>query len=143
MSANKILIIDDDMKYISQLLEILKEYDLKVGFSVNAPEALNILNSTSYDLIILDINMPIMNGFEVLEELKNSKTTRLIPVLMSSSESDKESVLKAIKLGADDYLLKPIDQNALLDKVSTLLQIRDFVLRWGLLPDITKKSKRN
>lgn len=143
MNANKILIIDDDMKYISQLLEIFKEYDLKVGFSVNAPDALNILNSTSYDLIILDINMPIMDGFEVLEELKSSKTTRLIPVLMSSSDSNKESVLKAIKLGADDYLLKPVEEDILLDKVSSLFRIRDFVLRWGLLPDIIKKSKRN
>lgn len=134
MNANKIFIIDDDLKYISQITKILSDYDLKVGFSVNAQDALDILATTSYDLIILDINMPRMNGFDVLKELKSSKTTKLIPVLMSSSDSDKESVLKAINLGADDYILKPVEEELLVNKMSDLLRIRKFILRWGLLP---------
>ena len=131
---NRVLIIDDDIEYISQLAEILKEDAYKVGFARSAENGLEVLDSIDYDLIILDINMPRMNGFEVLEELKSNKRHRLIPVLMSSSDTHKESVLKSLTLGADDYIIKPIDADLLLDKVFHLMKIRNFIKKWGVLP---------
>ncbi len=131
---NKILLIDDDSSFLGQAIELLKKNRYKVGFALNAKDGLNMLEKTQYDLIILDINMPLKNGFDVLKDLKAEKSLKLIPVLMSTSESDKEIVLKAIKLGADDYLVKPLDEKILLDKVYSLLKIRNFIKRWGILP---------
>ena len=131
---NRILIIDDDPSFISQVTQILKKENYKVGFALNAKDGLCKLEAVSYDVVILDINMPGMNGFEVLEELKSSKTYKLIPVLMSTADANKEIVLKAIKNGADEYIVKPIDVESFLDKVYTLMRIRNFIKRWGVLP---------
>ena len=131
---DKILIVDDDREYISQLAEILEEEGYQVGFTANGQMAFNMLDSVTYDLIILDINMPRMNGMDVLKELKSTKSTRLTPVLMSTGDSSSDSVTRAIKLGADDYIVKPIDVDLLLDKVYVLLKIRNFIKRWGVMP---------
>jgi len=131
----KILIIDDDREYISQIAEILEEEEgYSVGFTTDGYVAFDMLNAVTYDLIILDLNMPRISGMEVLKELKNTKTTRLIPVLMSTGDSSVEAVKKAIKLGADDYIVKPLDVDMFLDKIYVLLKIRSFVKRWGVLP---------
>ncbi len=130
----KILIIDDDREYISQLAEVLQEEGYLVGFTANGQMAFNMLDSTTYDLIILDINMPRMNGMEILKELKATKSTRLTPVLMSTGDSSTESVKRAIKLGADDYIVKPLDVELLLDKIYVLIKIRTFIKRWGVMP---------
>ena len=133
-SESRILIIDDDATLVSQLVEILTKDGYKVGFALSAKNGLQSLDATEYDLIVLDINMPRMNGFDVLSELKSNKRHKLIPVLMSTAEADRESVVKAIKLGADDYVVKPINAELLLHKVSELFKIRNFIKRWGVLP---------
>ena len=131
--TSRVLIIDDDVKVISQLSTLLSNGGYKVGFSMSAEDGLQVLDSVEYDIIVLDINMPRMNGFDVLEELKSNKRFKLIPVLMSTGESDKKSVLKAIELGADDYIIKPIDASLFLDKVYSLARIRSFIKKWGVL----------
>ena len=131
----KILIIDDDREYISQLAEVLEEEGYQVGFTTSGLSAFNMLDSINYDLIILDINMPRMNGMEVLSELKSTKTTRLTPVLMSTGDSSADSVKQAVQLGADDYIIKPIDVDLFLDKIYVLMKIRNFVKKWGVLPN--------
>ena len=132
---NKILLIDDDSSFLGQAIEVLKKNKYKVGFALNAVDAFKILEKTQYDLIILDINMPIKDGFDILQELKVSKSYKLIPVLMSTSETQKEVVLKAIKYGADDYIVKPLNEEILLNKVYMLLKIRNFIKRWGIIPN--------
>ena len=131
----KILIIDDDREYISQVAEVLEEEEgYSVGFTTNGYDAFNLLSVVKYDLIILDINMPRINGLDVLKELKETKTTKLIPVLMSTGDSSVDAVKNAILLGADDYIVKPLDVDMFLDKIYVLLKIRSFVKRWGVLP---------
>ena len=130
----KILIIDDDRTYISQIAEILEEEGYLIGFTTNPQVGYTMLDSAEYDLIILDIHMPRITGLEVLKELKSSKTTKLIPILMSTGDSSKDSVQQAIQLGADDYIVKPIELDLFLDKVFVLLKIRNFVKKWGVLP---------
>lgn len=131
---NRVLIIDDDAHFVSQITEILQKEGYKVGFALNAKDGLTKLDVANYDLVILDINMPEMNGFEVLKELKSSKTHKLTPVLMSTSSSDKDIVVKAVHHGADDYIIKPLDVDSLLDKVYILMRIRSFIKKWGVLP---------
>ena len=130
----KILIVDDDRTYISQIAEILEREGYSVGFTTNPQMGYNMLESVQYDLIILDIHMPGVSGLEVLKELKETKTTKLIPVLMSTGDSTKNSVHQALQFGADDYIVKPIDIDLLLDKVFILLKMRAFVKKWGVLP---------
>lgn len=132
---DRILIVDDDRQYIAQLAELLESEDIEVGFATNGGDALKIVQAIEYDIIILDINMPRMSGLDVLKELKDSKSTKMTPVLMSTGESDKDTVLTAIKLGADDYIVKPIEADILFDKLYVLFKIRSFVKRWGVLPN--------
>ena len=131
---DKILIIDDDSIFVSQLAELLHKEGYKVGFALNAENGMQMLSTTNYELIILDLNMPRVNGMEVLKELKSTKSLSLIPVLMSTSEADKDVVLAALRIGADDYIVKPIDIDTILDKIYGLLKIRHFIRRWGVLP---------
>jgi len=132
-AESKILVVDDNAEIVSQIVEILAKDGYKVGFTLNAKDGLKVLDTIDYDLIILDINMPRMNGFDFLLELKSNKRHKLIPVLMNTAEADKSSVVKAIKLGADDYIIKPINKKVLLEKVADLFKIRNFVKRWGVL----------
>jgi len=131
---SRILIIDDDATLVSQLVEILAEDGYRVGFALNAQDGLASLDTVAYDLIVLDINMPFMDGFDLLKELKSNKRHKLIPILMSTAEADRESVLKAIHLGADDYIVKPIDKRLFLHKIAELFKIRNFIKKWGVLP---------
>jgi len=131
---NKILLIDDDSRFLGQAIELLKKNKYKIGFALNVEDAFKVLDKTKYDLIILDINMPFKNGLDMLKELKATKSYKLIPILMSTSESDKDIVLKTIKLGADDYIVKPLNEEILLSKVHTLLKISNFIKRWGVIP---------
>ena len=133
MTENKVLIIDDDMEFIQLIAEILDSKGYKVGFSLSAEDALKVLDAVDYDLIILDLNMPRINGFDVIEELKSNKRHKLIPILMSTADARKKSVLKAIQLGADDYIIKPVDEELFLEKIGFLFKIRNFVKRWGVL----------
>jgi len=134
MIEDRILIIDDDSIFVSQLAELLHKEGYKVGFALNAENGIQMLTSTNYDLIVLDLYMPRVDGMELLKELKSVKSLSLIPVLMSTAEADKKVVIEALKNGADDYIIKPIDIDIILEKIRGLLKIRHFVKRWGVLP---------
>ena len=134
MTEDRILIIDDDSIFVSQLAELLHKKGYKVGFALNAENAMQMLTATNYDVIILDLYMPRVDGMEFLKEVKSIKSLSLIPVLMSTAEADKKVVIEALKSGADDYIIKPIDVDKILEKVRGLLKIRHFVKRWGVLP---------
>jgi len=104
-----ILIVDDEpynVDYLEQELEDLG-YDTISAF--NGQEALEQVAAESPDIILLDITMPVMNGFEALTHLKADKGTRDIPVIVISAMDDMDSVVRGIELGAEDYLPKPFD----------------------------------
>jgi two-component system phosphate regulon response regulator PhoB len=73
------------------------------------------------DLILLDVMMPLMTGFEVLAALKENEKTRNIPILMVTAQSKEDEVLKGLELGADDYITKPFSPNELAARVKTVL----------------------
>jgi CheY-like chemotaxis protein len=105
----RILIVDDEpfnVDYLEQELEDLGFETLSAG---NGQEALEIVMAESPDLILLDIMMPVMDGFAVLARLKENKAWRDIPVVVISASDEMESVAKGIELGAEDYLPKPSD----------------------------------
>ena len=111
-----VLIVDDDITYMRMVYEWLKE-DYHVGMASNGVQAISYLARNKADLILLDYEMPIANGPQVLEMLKNDSETGQIPVMFLTGHSDRESVMSVLGLKPEDYLLKSIDRTTLLKKL--------------------------
>jgi len=117
----RILIVDDDPINV-QLMEaqLASKYDIIEAFS--GEEALDILNREKPDLIILDVMMPGINGYEVCRRIKSSEETSFIPVIIVTALSSRDDRLEGIEAGADDFLTKPIDRVELLTRSKNLLE---------------------
>jgi adenylate cyclase len=118
-----LLVVDDneDNRYVlSQQLNI-QGYD-NITTATNGHEALNNLRSKSFDLVLLDIMMPDLNGYEVLERMRSSPELRNIPVIMISGIGELDSVVRCIELGAEDYLPKPFEPTLLRARVRATLE---------------------
>lgn len=115
----KILMIEDDM----ELAEILTEYLEQFGYVVETEDdpfkALSILKLKSYNLVILDLTLPGMDGLEVCEAIRERQD---IPIIISSARSDVTDKVNALELGADDYLPKPYDPRELEARISSVLR---------------------
>lgn len=119
----RILIVDDneDNRY-TLARRLRREGWTNLVMAENGRDALDRIAKERFDLILLDIMMPEVNGYEVLERLKADAGTRDIPVLMISASSDIESVVRCIELGAEDYLLKPFNPVLLRARVNACLE---------------------
>ncbi|MGB2867102.1 MAG: response regulator [Bacteroidota bacterium] len=116
------ILVAEDQKHIRNLIE----YKLKnVGFDVVAVEdgaaALETAKAILPDLIMLDVMMPLMTGFEVLSALKQDARTKGIPVLLVTAQSKEHEILHGLELGADDYITKPFSPNELAARVKKVL----------------------
>ena len=111
-----VLIVDDDITYMRTVYEWLKD-TYHVGMASNGVQAISYLAKNRADLILLDYEMPIANGPQVLSMLKNDSDTGQIPVMFLTGHGDRESVLSVVGLSPVDYLLKTIDKNSLLEKL--------------------------
>lgn len=124
-SQQKILIVDDNPKNLQVLGKILQDESYKLEFAVDGKAALEWINNTEFDLILLDIMMPGMNGFEVCKEIRLlTGINNDVPVIFLSADNDRESILKGFELGAQDYLTKPFDVRELLARVRTQLELK-------------------
>src|SRR5215218_10032860 len=118
----RILLVDDNEDNRYTLARRLKrEGWSNLATAQNGREALNMIAEEPFDLVLLDILMPEMNGYEVLEKLKADAATRDIPILMISALSEFESVVRCIELGADDYLPKPFNPVLLRARIGACL----------------------
>jgi two-component system cell cycle sensor histidine kinase/response regulator CckA len=126
MGNNTILIIDDDENAIKLLKVMLKSENYNLLSALRGEEGLKIVADTLPDLILLDVLMPEMDGFEVCRRLKQEQKTRIIPVVMITALKEKEFCLKALEEGADDFLSKPVDKTELLARIKSLLRIRTY-----------------
>jgi class 3 adenylate cyclase len=122
MTQPKILIVDDEPFNVDYLEQELEDMGYSLITARNGIEALEQVRSEKPDLILLDIMMPIMDGFAVLNELKKDAYLRHIPVVVISAVNDLESVVKGIKLGAEDYLPKPFEPTLLHARISASLE---------------------
>lgn len=111
-----VLIVDDDITYMRTVYEWLKD-TYHVGMAGNGVQAISYLAKNKADLVLLDYEMPIANGPQVLAMLKNDSQTGQIPVMFLTGHGDRESVLSVVDLKPVDYLLKTIDKNSLLKKL--------------------------
>jgi len=118
----KILLVDDTPENIDTLGTLLKDYKRQVA--LNGEKALKLARKDPKpDLILLDIMMPGIDGYEVCTELKKDIETRDIPIIFLTSKTDRESLLKGFDIGAQDYITKPFDVRELMARVKTQLEI--------------------
>lgn len=122
MTSQKILVVDDEPFNVDYLEQELEDLGCEILTAVNGQEALDKVQSEVPDLILLDIMMPVMDGFEVLSRLKADPSTRDIPVIVISANNDLQSVVQGIKLGAEEYLPKPFEPVLLHARISSSLE---------------------
>lgn len=119
-SGKKIVAVDDSAIILKMLEKVLGEkYD--IHSFVDGNRALEFLKKKIPDLIILDIDMPGISGYEMLDKIKKEDQLMDVPVIFLTSNSDKSHVVKAAASGANDYVVKPIDEEILLSKIEKLL----------------------
>jgi two-component system sensor histidine kinase/response regulator len=114
-----ILLVDDEPKNIQLLGNLLQQQGYAVEFATSGEEAIQWVNTRTFDLILLDVMMPEMDGYEVGQRLKSHPATREIPVIFLTAKTDTESVVRGFNLGAVDYVTKPFQQQELLARVRT------------------------
>lgn len=115
----KILLVDDDIELTELLAELLSLEGFNVHTVHNGQEALNELESQHYDLILLDVMMPVLNGIETLKQVRQKY---VLPVLMLSARDDEIDRVLGLELGADDYLPKPFNDRELVARIKAILR---------------------
>lgn len=122
-AENKTILVVDDAKTIRKsLINILEKSGFEVAEASDGVEALSVAMSKKVDLFTVDVMMPRMNGYDFVKNIRNTPEYVKTPVIMISSKSEQIDKMRGIDSGADDYLIKPFDKNALLKTINKLLQ---------------------
>jgi phosphoserine phosphatase RsbU/P len=129
----KLLIVDDEELNREGLARRLQKHDYDIALAKNGREAIELLGSTPYDLVLLDIMMPGMNGLEVLKFLRRVDSLIDLPIIMVTAKGESEDVVEALELGANDYVTKPLDFPVVLARIRTQLALRRAVARVKVL----------
>jgi two-component system chemotaxis response regulator CheY len=112
------LVVDDSRVIRKVARRILEEMDFEISEAVDGQEALNSCNGTMPDVILLDWNMPVMNGLEFLKALRQSPGGEVPVVLFCTTENDMSHISQAISAGADEYIMKPFDREIIEAKLA-------------------------
>src|SRR5512135_1834349 len=120
---SKILIVDDSQLIHSMYRLVLNRYkNCKIVDAMNGLEALDVLSrENDFNLILLDINMPVMNGLQFMEKIKNENIYKHIPIIVISTEGKEEDTLRALQLGATGYVVKPFKPHMLYELIEKVL----------------------
>jgi CheY-like chemotaxis protein len=118
---NKILLVDDDSKNLQIAMNILKDYN--VIYAQSGDKALELLQKNKFDLILLDVVMPIMDGYYVCSKIKENEKTKKIPIIFLTVKDDEKDIVKGFELGAVDYITKPFYSEVLLKRVEVHLKL--------------------
>jgi CheY-like chemotaxis protein len=118
----KLLVVDDTEMNRDALSRLLKRKGFEVNTAVNGQEALAMLQRDTPQLVLMDMWMPVMDGFEATKQIKANPTTKTIPVIGLSADGSSEAVEKMLAAGCDEYETRPLDSVRLLDKIQMLLE---------------------
>ena len=130
---DKVLLVDDERRMVDLLALYLKPYHYSWKKALGANEALSYIKEETFDLILLDIMMPEMNGWKLCQEIRGFSD---VPIIMVTARDQKEDIVKGLRMGADDYITKPINEDELLARMEALLRRRiatDHIKVDGLL----------
>ena len=125
MAESKILIADDNAANCELLEAYLADIDCEVGMAVDGQDTLDKVASFQPDLILLDIMMPKLNGFEVCKKIKEDARTRRIMILMVTALDERGDIERAVAAGTDDFLSKPVQKVELVKRVQNMLRLKD------------------
>ena len=120
----RLLIIDDAPDSIAAAAAVLQTSDYELHAAVNAHAALNLIKETPPDLILLDYEMPVCSGPQVLEMIRNEAATREIPVIFLTAKSDRDSVMKVLSLKPEGYLLKTKTPDEIKESIAAFFATR-------------------
>jgi HD-like signal output (HDOD) protein/CheY-like chemotaxis protein len=154
LKAPKILIVDDEERNIRLLKAMLLSEKYCLTGVLSSKEALDSLDEIDPDLILLDVMMPEIDGFEVCSLIKQDEKNRAIPVIIVTALDEKEHRIKALEAGADDFISKPVDRTELMIRVKSLLRIKayhdklissfkEIAVKNSQLQELEKKAKKN
>ena len=118
----KILFVDDEADIVSTVECRLKWADFDVVTASNGKEGLDKAVSEKPNLILLDTNMPVMNGYEMLEQLRKNPQLKDVPVIMLTAMCEAQDIAKASSYGIADYITKPFDFTVLMEKITNILE---------------------
>jgi len=119
-----VLVVDDNLQNLELILAYLEDVGCQTLSAESGQEALDIIRKTPPDLVLLDVMMPKISGFEVCKRIKNNPNTTEIPVIMVTALNEIGDIERAIDSGADDFLSKPVNKWELLTRVKTMLKLK-------------------
>jgi len=138
-TPQKILVVDDEKSDRDWLVHLLEAKSYKVSAVSDGQSALEVVAIDPPDLVMLDVRMPGLDGFEVTHRLKSDPATSAIPIIMVTGVDDRESRIHSLELGAEEFLLKPVDREELWARVRNLLKLKKY---GDLLAEHAKTSDR-
>ncbi len=127
LSESVILVVDDNEQNVELMQAYLDELPCKVLTAFDGVEAINLIEDAdqpSPDLILLDVMMPKMSGFDVCKKLKNDPETRTIPIMMVTALNELGDIERGVESGTDDFVTKPVNKLELITRVKSLLKVR-------------------
>ncbi len=123
---SRILIADDNLPNSELLEAYLADLDCEIAMSADGQETLNQVQAFQPDLILLDVMMPKLSGFEVCRKLKDNPATRRIMILMVTALNELGDIERAVQAGTDDFLSKPVNKLELIKRVENMLKLKDI-----------------
>ncbi len=124
VAQSRVLVVDDNAQNLELLVAYLDGLDCEVATAVDGVDALGKIQEDPPDLILLDIMMPRMSGFEVCRKVKTDPTTRDIPVIMVTALNELGDIERGVESGTDDFITKPVNRLELVTRVRSLLRVR-------------------
>lgn len=138
----KVLVVDDSQLGIDLIFELSEDSGYEIHSAVNARMALDRLKNERFDLVLLDVMMPVMNGYEVCREIKNTPGISDIPVIFITAKNDFESVARGFEAGAVDYVTKPFNARELVMRVKTHLDLIRSKQELEIAKELAEESSR-
>jgi two-component system, sensor histidine kinase and response regulator len=120
-----ILIVDDNPKNLQVLGNTLKMQNYKIEFAINGQKAIEWIDKQKFDLVLLDVMMPEMDGYEVCTIIRKNDNHKNLPIIFLTARTDTEGIVKGFEVGAQDYITKPFNTAELLIRVKTQLELKD------------------
>lgn len=124
--STKVLIVDDNKENIDLIAYFLKPQNYQILTAFDGVEALEIIEHDQPDIILLDIMLPKMDGFQVCERIKKDRKTQFIPIIMITALKELKDKIRSLEVGADDFISKPFENVELLTRVKSLLRIKNY-----------------
>lgn len=121
----KILIVEDEKITSLSFCKSLNQFGYETAEAQNGKEAVEKVQTEPFDLIIMDLMMPVMDGFEAIRQIRETKSLTFIPIIVISALESPEDIKKALELGADEYVTKPVDEVALRARVMAALRLKE------------------